>query len=159
MSGRFRGSDSRGFTMIELIVAFALIGILSAAAVPSFLTYWQSAALKAGAEELAVILNKGRQLAINTNNFVCVEQSANLVRFRPSNAATCTGTPWMGGGTDGNGWLRLDNALQVSVVTANVIFTHMGAAAPSGTYTVRNPVNAKTLSVIVAGSGRVTIGP
>ena len=70
VSGRFRGSDSRGFTMIELIVAFALIGILSAAAVPSFLTYWQSATLKAGAEELAGILNKGRQLAINTNNFV-----------------------------------------------------------------------------------------
>jgi hypothetical protein len=49
--------------------------------------------------------------------------------------------------------------MQVSAATANVVFTNLGAASTAGTYTVRNPANGRTLSVIVAASGRITIGP
>jgi hypothetical protein len=37
------------------------------------------------------------------------------------------------------------------------VFNYLGAATTPGTYTVRNPTNNRTVSVIVASSGRVTI--
>jgi hypothetical protein len=66
---------------------------------------------------------------------------------------------WTGPGTDGNGWFTLQNRITVSSATANVIFNYLGAANTAATYTVQNPVNNASLSVNVALSGRVTIGP
>ena len=71
----------------------------------------------------------------------------------------CAGTVWTGPGTDANGWFTLQNNVQVSSATANVVFNYMGAATTSGVYTVRNPINSGTMTVTVALSGRVTIGP
>jgi len=89
---------------------------------------------------------------------VCVKQSGGKVQLR-TNAPGCAGVAWTGPGTDGGGWFTLQNGVTVSAATANVIFNYMGAATTSGTYTVQDPVNNATLSVAVALSGRVTIGP
>jgi prepilin-type N-terminal cleavage/methylation domain-containing protein len=151
------GLGKAGFTLTELLVTIGVIAILATAGMPAMLRYYQTAGLTAGSQELAAILNRGRQLAIRTNNFVCVEQSTNQVRFRTATAANCTGTIWTGDGTDASGWLALSSKIQVSAVTTNVIFTYLGAANPGGTYTVRHPVTTSTQSVVVSGTGRVTI--
>jgi len=134
----------------------AVIGIITTVSVPAFVSYWRSATLKGGAQELATILNRGRSLAIAQNTTVCVSQSASRVQFLTGG---CAGTVWTGPGTDGNGWFNLQNTITVSSATANVIFNYLGAASTAATYTVENPVNRATLSVNVALSGRVTIGP
>ncbi len=134
----------------------AVIGIITTVSAPAFVSYWRSATLKGGAQELATILNRARQIAISTNSTVCVSQSTNKVRFLTGG---CSGTVWTGPGTDGNGWVTLQNSVQVSSTTANVVFNFMGAATTSGVYTVQNPINNSTMHVTVALSGRVTIGP
>lgn len=134
----------------------AVIGILTAVSAPAFVSYWRSATLKAGAQELAAILNRARQVAISGNTTVCVNQTANRVQFVKGG---CAGTVWTGPGSDGTGRFTLQNSVTVSSTTANVIFNFMGAATTSGVYTVTNPINNASMHVTVALSGRVTIGP
>lgn len=151
-----RTRDSRGFGLTELLVLVAIIAVIAAVSVPSFVSYLQSATLRAGAQELATILNRGRQVAIAQNGSICVSQSANKVRFLTGG---CAGGAWTGPGTDGNGWFTLQNGVNVSSTTGNVVFNYLGAAPTAGTYTVQNPVVNRTMSVTVALSGRVTVGP
>jgi prepilin-type N-terminal cleavage/methylation domain-containing protein len=145
-----------GFSLGELLAVVAIIGVVTVVATPMFLTYTQAAKLKGGAQELATIINQARQLAITRNTTTCVLQGANKVRFA---VGTCAGIVWTGAGTDASGWFALPDELQVSAATASVVFTHLGTASTAGTYTVRNPADNKTLSVVVALSGRVTIAP
>ncbi|HEU4370833.1 MAG TPA: GspH/FimT family protein [Methylomirabilota bacterium] len=163
-----RARDS-GFTLAEILTVVAIIAIITAIGAPVFLSYWQSAALTAGAQELAAVLNRGRQLALTQNTPVCVRYNeidpvtavpSRSIRFRTSG---CPGTPgstvWTGSGTDANGFLALANQITVTASTASVVFNHLGGATTAGTYTVQNPTTGRTMRVVVAPSGRVTIGP
>lgn len=146
----------QGFSAAELLVTVAVIGILAAIAVPYFLSYWRAATLRAGAQELAAVLNDARQLAISRNRSVCVSNDGTRVRFHLD---TCAGTAIMRPGSDGQGWITLTNGQRVSGSTANVTFNYLGAATTAATYTVQNPNGNSTLCVVVAASGRVRIGP
>jgi prepilin-type N-terminal cleavage/methylation domain-containing protein len=147
--------NERGFGMAELIVVVAIIGLLAALAMPTFLTYWQSAGLSAGAAEMASILNRGRQLAIAQNGSVCVQVSGTSVRYR---TVSCAGTIWTGTGTDSAGLIGLSNGLQISnPLGVSVIFTNAGGANPGGSYTVTDPRTSRTRTVQVLATGRVTV--
>jgi Tfp pilus assembly protein FimT len=148
--------NARGFSFVELAVLVAVIGILAGVGAPAFLSYWRAAALQGGAQELATLINRGRQVAISNNTSVCVSQSGTQVRFL---LGGCGGTIWTGAGTDANGWFTLQNGVQVSATTANAVFNYLGAATTAGIYTVTNPLNNASMHVTVALSGRVTIGP
>jgi Tfp pilus assembly protein FimT len=141
--------------VIELVVVVAIIGIIMAVSMPLLLSYWRTSTLKAGAEEMSAILNSARQLAIKENTSVCVTNDGTRVQYH---VATCGAAAWTGVGTDGSGNMRLANNVMVSGGT-NVVFTYLGAASTAGTYTVTNPADGKTMSVIVATTGRVRIGP
>jgi prepilin-type N-terminal cleavage/methylation domain-containing protein len=148
----------RGFSLAELMVVVGIVAVLAAIGLPTLLSYYRASTLTAGAQELQTILNAGRQLAINRNAWVCVEQAGTRVRFRPATAANnCTGPPWTGPGTDSGGWMTLTNGVRITAATANVIFNYLGAAAQTGTYTVQNPTNNGTTTVTVVASGRITI--
>jgi prepilin-type N-terminal cleavage/methylation domain-containing protein len=148
----------RGFTLAELMVTLSVIALVALAGTPYFIGYWQTAKLRGGAEELATVLNRARQLAIRNNTFVCVQRQAgtNRVRFLVGNSG-CTGTTFVGAGTRSTGDIDLNDNVDVSAQTASVVFNYLGAATTPGTYTVRNPSNNRTLSVVVAASGRVSI--
>jgi Tfp pilus assembly protein FimT len=154
--------------MAELLVVVAIIAIVTAASFPFFLSYWQSATLTSGAQELASVVNRGRQLAIAQNTPVCVTysetdpgtgQPSGRVRFRTTGCpGTAGSTVWTGSGTDSNGFITLANRVTVSAAP-NVVFNQLGAATTAGAYTVRHSVTARTMTVTVASSGRVTVGP
>jgi Tfp pilus assembly protein FimT len=148
--------NQSGFSLAELLVIVAVIGIVSILATPAFISYSQAARLKGGAQELATIINQARQVAITRNTTSCVLQGGNKVRIR---IGGCTGTIWTGAGTDASGWFTLTEDVRVSAATANAVFTHLGTASTAATYTVLNPATNRTMSVIVALSGRITIGP
>lgn len=136
-----------------------MIGILGTVTAPMLVSYWKAATLKAGAQELATLLNGARQLAIKDNTSVCVEQSGTRVRYHTTSSCSSTTNIWTGPGTDSSGWFTLANSVEVTATTANVVFAYLGNATTAGAYTVRNPVDSSTLTVTVASSGRVTIGP
>lgn len=156
---RIHRINTRGFSLAELLVVVAVIGITAAIATPFMVSYWKAATLKAGAQELATLLNGARQIAIKDNTSVCVVQSGTQVRYLEGSSPCGSGTVWTGPGTDSSGWFRLANNVEVSSTTANVVFAYLGNATTAGAYTVRNPVDNLTLTVTVASSGRVSIGP
>lgn len=142
--------------MIELLVVIAIIGLLTVTFVPSMITYWRSATLKAGAEELAAGLNQARQLAISQSRRVCVEVVGNRYRYWLND---CGGPPqdlWTGPGSDLTGFFRLANNVGVTT-NVNPGFGYLGAANPGATLTVTNPPGGVTLTVVVSVSGRVRI--
>lgn len=145
--------DSRGISLAELLVVVAVIGIVTAMSAPMFLSYWRSATLNGGAQELRTILNRARSVAISQNTTVCVKRSTTKVQFLTGG---CAGTVWTGPGTDGNGLFTLQNGVTVTT-DPQVVFNYLGAATTAGSYTVQNPVNNATTTVTVALSGRVTI--
>ena len=149
--GQYQG----GYSAVELTVIVAVIGVLMAASAPFFLSYLRTSALRGGAEEMAAVLNRARQIAIRDNTSLCVTNDGTRVRFR---IATCAGTVWTGPGTDATGFVSLAN--NVTVASAqNVVCTYMGTATTPGTYTVTNPRDGRTMTVAVTAAGRVSIGP
>ena len=142
-----------GFTLLELAIVIAVIGILAVLGLPHLVNYLQAATAKAGAEEMVAALNQARQLAISLNQSVCVEVSSAKFRYRQ---ASCTGTIWTGAGTDASGWKTLQNNVSVST-NQNPLFTWLGAASPGATFTVTTPTGGRTANVVVSASGRIQI--
>lgn len=153
--------NTRGFSLTEVVVTVAVIAVMMTLSVPYFLTYWQTSTLRAGAEEMATVLNGARQLAIKENQTVCVTvTTAGANQGTVSyHVATCGAAAWVGPGVENDGNIRLTNNVRVSAATANVTFTYLGAAGTGGTFTVLNPTSGLALCVVVAVSGRVTISP
>jgi prepilin-type N-terminal cleavage/methylation domain-containing protein len=143
-----------GFTAIELVVVVAVIGIIMAASAPTFFSYFRTAAVRAGAEEMSAVLNRARQLAIKDNTSMCVTNVGNRVQYH---VGTCAGTVWTGPGTDSDGFMRLAN--DISMTTGEVTFTYIGTATPPGSYTVTNPPDGNSLTVNVTAAGRISINP
>lgn len=171
VSRRIRRLDARGFSLAELIIVVAVIGILMAVGMPTFITYWRTSTLKAGAQELVSMLNQAKQLAIKENESVCAVINTGTgsygtkVRYMRGScaaASTCTSTGnvspciWTGAGSDGSGYFTLSNRVEANA-TSNVMFSYLGAANPAGSYTVRVTDNPSgTATVTVAGSGRIS---
>jgi prepilin-type N-terminal cleavage/methylation domain-containing protein len=143
---------ARGFSLVELMVVVAVIGIVAVVGLPVFVTYWQGATLRAGSEELTTVLNNARQLAIASNNTVCVTTSTTTIQYH---VGACGNATYVGPGTDGAGNITLTSAVQITN-NPQVAFTYLGGASTSGVYTVRNPVNSTQQTVSVTASGRIT---
>ena len=140
---------------MELVIVVAMISIVSSFAVPTFLNYYRSAKVRAAAQTVSAILNQGRQLAIKSNlTTVATCITTTTITFRQ---ATCGGAtiPVVGLTGTGNS-IRLPEGINLTT-TGTATFTNLGAAAPGATYTVTDPVSARTLTVSVAASGRITI--
>lgn len=143
-----------GFTLAELVILIAVIGILSVMAVPAFLNYYQAATLKSGSQQVVTLVNQARELAIKQNDNVCVKlPSATQMVYALS---SCTGSAWVGAGTDAAGNITLPSGITMTA-SANPVFNYVGSALPAATYTLTNTQTSATLTVSVAASGRITI--
>ena len=146
--------------MTEIVVVVAIIGAIMAVSVPTLWTYFRTAALRAGAEEVVTVLNGARQLAIRMNTIVCVTNDTTSVRYR---LGTCGGVVWTGPGTDSAGNVRLSNGIRVAAPNT-LCYSYLGAGtftpapcANSATFIVTNPNGGATMNVVVATTGQARI--
>jgi type IV pilus assembly protein PilA len=65
---RKRGSEDRGFTMIELLVVVVIIGVLVAIAVPVYLNYRKGAANKSAASDVRGAITAIEQYYTDNSN-------------------------------------------------------------------------------------------
>jgi len=141
--------------LAELLVVFAVIGIMSLIAVPFLLTYTSGATIDYAARELQSGLNRAKLMAVTTRQPLCVQPAAGGYRFFQN--TTCTGTPWSGAGTGANGAFNLTNGITVALASgANPVFNQFGVAVQTGVLRVSGPTG-RTQTVSVQASGRVTI--
>jgi len=136
-----------------------MILVITTWAMPSFLNYYRSARVRAGAQVISTYLNEARQLAIKTNSAVCVFRStASIIQYRTATGTTCNATAIaVAGLANATSSMRLPD--NVTLSTATAIFGNLGNANSAATYTVTDAVSGRTLTVTVAASGRVSIGP
>jgi len=148
-----RRSWQSGYSFVELVITVGMILVVTTWAMPSFISYYQTARVRAGAQELSAILNQGRQLAIKANSPVAVCITTGL-RFRQNN---CSGTAIaVTGLTNASNDVKVSPGVTLTT-TAQAVFSSLGNATTAGTYTVTDPVSNRTLTVTVAASGRITI--
>ncbi len=164
VSARIRRLDQGGWTLAELLVVIAAIGILAAMSIPLFASYSRSATVRAGAQEMRTALNRGKQLAITLRQNICVWPVANGYQYRQNTCGAVPGPllPVAGVGitnpvlgADGTGTFRLQNNVVVTVNTAAPIFTPLGNASQAGQLRVTGP-SGDVLFVTVSAAGRIT---
>lgn len=152
-------SSQSGYSFVELFITVGMIVVTTTWAMPSFLNYYRSARVRAGAQAVSSYLNQARQLAIRNNSAVCViRSSSTTMQFRTATGTTCNATVIAPAGlANSSSNIRLPD--NVTLGNTTVIFGTLGNANLGGSYTVTDAVSSRTLTVTVAGSGRVTIGP
>lgn len=154
-SRKVKARSQAGYSIAELAVAVAIVGILATLSTPLFLNYYHASRLQVAAEQIATLINQGRQIGIRENSGVCVHITPTALHYHLS---SCAGTTWIGPGSDAAGNISAPEGMTLSS-TANPVFSYLGAATPAATITVTNASDGKYLRVSVAASGRVSIGP
>ena len=96
-----------GFTLIELMITLAIVGILLAVGVPSLKAFMQGNQLVATSNELLSALHIARSEAIKLNKRVTICES--------SNGTSCSAT-----GNWKNGWIVFTDALGATSGTAAI---------------------------------------
>lgn len=88
MGRRFR---QIGFTLIELMVALAVVAILLVMAIPSFMDFRQRAALRGGADQVVSFWADARFEALRRNRFIKVTMQSDVNGRICLGAANATG--------------------------------------------------------------------
>ena len=142
-----------GFTLTELVVFVAIVGLLAVMTVPFFVSYYQAAAARADVQTVISIFNQARELAIKQNGRVCLTVPDNShILLRLSN---CAGIVWVGTGTDAVGNITLPPGFAISPPNP-VTFDYLGAAGAAQTYTMTNLTTGGSMTISIGLTGRVT---
>lgn len=158
-------SASQGMTLLELMMAITVLGILIALAVPGFRTYTLQSRVTASTNDLVTALNLARSEALR--------RATPAVACASTNQASCSGTTdWTTGwivftDTNGNGSVDAGELLQVwpaanaMITTAanqnRVTYNTLGMAAAAAAFEVATVACAveRQVNVTVSLSGSI----
>lgn len=154
----------RGLTLFEILVAMSILGVVTAFAIPSFVSISANSSLATEVNELVATLQLARSEAVTRgqNVTICTADAG---------FAACAGT-----GNWGGGWLVLDSAAnvirvhgalpdnvmaEINVVGAvgAIVFNRNGFTADARTIKLCDPqlVATRARGVIISADGRVRL--
>ena len=136
--------DAKGFTLIEMVVVGAIVGITTMIAIPSFTQWKANYQMKQAATELAGNLNLARAAAMSRGASITV--TTDMVYGRPTVKFGGVFPP-----------LTLNEGV-ANITTATVGFNMFGLRAGGGgtnTLIALTPTHGTAYSVAVTPSGRV----
>ena len=143
-----------GYSLAELLVVCAVIGIMAFLAIPFLTTYLPSASVTYAAREVQGSLNRAKLLAVATRQPICVQIVAGGYQFLQG---TCAGIPWTGPGTDGAGTFKMGAGLTLAQNTGvSPIFNQFGMATQTGSFKV-TASGVPQQTIWVNAGGRVWI--
>lgn len=146
---RMKKHDSRGFSLLELMVVIVIVGVLAAVAIPNMGAWQSKRDMNASAREIASFLQQARSEAVRRNMVVWVQFTpASNSYFMRTQTAVLTPTKNLPSGVSiTNTGFPADQAR----------FTTRGFAEDPGNVTIQvdgKPVDARNWTRIVA----VTLG-
>ena len=143
-----------GFSLIELMIVVAIIGIASALAIPNYVEWKSQYDLREAVSEFAGNLNLARVVAMNRNR-----QATVTIQVGGGGLINVSGT------TTGANPIFSPQTMSSSVTglpggTTNILFSSMGLSAAAANQVIQI-VNTRGLvySVLVTPSGKVTWCP
>lgn len=142
MSSRMKGNQ--GFTLIELMIVVAIIGILAAIAIPNFLTYQAKAKQSEAKVALGAIFTNETSLFAESPTGATGYSAANIAQLGYTPAGTTKYTYWVPTGAGG----AATKVLPTNIVGAESLSgcdrsTTTGTGAPVGGSTTGFTAGAK----------------
>jgi prepilin-type N-terminal cleavage/methylation domain-containing protein len=158
--------QQQGFTLIEIMVVVAIMGIFSMIAIPNFISWLPRHRLSLAAQDVASGLIKARSRAVKDNTVVVFGQTGNSFwAFADDGAGSADGAD--GVPVDANNSTQEgDEQTVVSVplpsgitITASfqTIFDRRGFPSAPGTITLRNSRGARR-DIVLSLAGNVQVG-
>lgn len=152
---------SKGFTLVELMIVVAIIGILAAASIPAFSRWMADSRTRTAAESLQSALRLAQTEAVQRSRkveFYLTNASPAL-----SAASSTSGKNWvmqtLAPGTttaetylQGGIFVTADSTVAISAGSAKATFNSLGRANPV-TYTLTNSGGNRKLNVVLNTGG------
>lgn len=138
--------SSRGFTLVELMVAIAIIAIVAAVAVPSYQSSIAAGHKTSAANNIIGALQFARSEAV-------IRRSDNVKVCASAGGSTCSGSNWSAGGlvVDGSTLLRtIPPAPDVAITGNAVTFKSDGTTAAS---TIS--LDDRVISINIVGAAKI----
>lgn len=153
MTLKFR--EARGFTLVELIIAIAIVAIVTATALPAYFDWREGLRYREVSKGIVAALRAARSTAITTNRQVGLEISGNTYRMRSGDKAIAS-TVW-----SNSDWAAMPTGIAVSAPNSRVIVNpngtlfFTGASAATAVFTSASStmaVSVQNISVTPAAT-------
>jgi len=145
-----RNSAKKGFTLIELMIVIAIIGILAGILAPNLKNYMAQRRLNGAARQVMGDLMAARMKAVSLNQRVKVS-FIDSHQYEIWNDANSDGTVDNDEGDDIAKDIHQDYHDVTFSATANPVFQPRGTVSPGTTVTLTNSSGSRYVKVAIAG--------
>jgi len=136
--------ESRGFTLLEVMVVMIIMAIMSAIAIPAFSSWREKQAVRNAAQALLAQIKQARVLAVSKNRSVSITFTSTSYIFDADTTGTCSTCK-----NETNNLSQYSNQLSVSPTTTRT-FSSRGTSN-SGSITLTAGSSSKKIKVNVIG--------